>query len=507
MANRGQRVIVGFIMRNLYTIINIVIAFYMMPFMLHHLGDRMYGLWILMGSFVGYFGFLDLGFSSAVSRYVARAIGKNDKDEINEIVNTAFVVFVCLSIILVIVVSTLVVSAEHIFKDFEEIKVLQILLICVGVNLTFSFPVRAFTGVINGNLQYKVSETIILSELLLRYGLIYIFFKLGFGIISLGVIVCAVALITHVAWIISAFKVDSNLKLNLKLFNKARLKELTSFSIYSFISRMGDLLINKTDAFVIAAFLGLTFNAHYAIPIVLMSYISNFISKIVGLIGPVISQDDGRNDIESIKQKMFLTIKIVVIFVVFFTSLAVFYGEHFIVRWVGSEYRDAYPVLVVHAITVLASNIMMPANTVLFNTSRHKYLAIIKSIEAGFNLILSLILVTRLGMVGVALGTLIPVLVMRLIFQPVYLCKEFSISFKKYYVDTLLKNMVIAAAPIVITYFILKDFAKAQYLTLIFIGAIHGIIYAVFIWFKGFSNTERGYFMKYLKFQKTVSSG
>src|SRR5262245_19765963 len=47
--------------------INLVLS----PFIIHGLGDRAYGAWVLLGSLVGYLALLDLGTRSAVTRYVA----------------------------------------------------------------------------------------------------------------------------------------------------------------------------------------------------------------------------------------------------------------------------------------------------------------------------------------------------------------------------------------------------------------------------------------------------
>ena len=50
-----------------------LVSIVMMPFIVRMLGDRMYGLWILVATFVGYYGLADLGLSSAVNRFMARA--------------------------------------------------------------------------------------------------------------------------------------------------------------------------------------------------------------------------------------------------------------------------------------------------------------------------------------------------------------------------------------------------------------------------------------------------
>ena len=56
----------------------IIIALFLMPFVVYSLGDRIYGFWTLASAFIGYYGLLDLGLSSAIGRFIAGAIGAGD---------------------------------------------------------------------------------------------------------------------------------------------------------------------------------------------------------------------------------------------------------------------------------------------------------------------------------------------------------------------------------------------------------------------------------------------
>ena len=60
-----------------------------MPFIVHHLGDRVYGFWSLATAFVGYYNLLDLGLSSAISQYMCIAIGQKNHNECRVVFNTA----------------------------------------------------------------------------------------------------------------------------------------------------------------------------------------------------------------------------------------------------------------------------------------------------------------------------------------------------------------------------------------------------------------------------------
>ncbi len=497
-SSRGKKIILGFVLRNAYTVLNIVLAFFMMPFILRHLGDRMYGLWVLLGAFVGYMGFLDLGLSQAVSRFTSRAIGKNDPQELNEIVNTSFVIFVVLSALAAGVTALAMTFARYFVPDASDLFIVRILLLCIGSNLCVSFPVRAFGGVVGGNLQYRVSEGITISELVLRYGLIWIFFKLGFGIIALGVIVNVVAIATHIALIYFAFRVEPRLQFNLAYFKREQIRALFSLSAFAFVSRLAGLLIERTDAFVVTAFLGLASTAHYSIATVLMGYLGNFLYRTIELTGPVISQDDGRGDRAGITQKFFILTRLMLFAALFFTALACFYGQHFIARWVGGEYLDAYPVLIILAGVTLVSSVLLPASVVLFNTSHHKFLALISVIEAVANLLLSIILVRHIGMIGVALGTLIPIAFIRGVVQPIYISKCLDIR-PIVLIQLMTQSMGIAFLALLPVYLFNIMWIDPSYLLLASAGVVHAVLYFPAVWLLGFTPDDRRYLLGFLQ--------
>ena len=68
---------------------NTLTSFLLMPFLVHHLGDRNYGFWSLAGAILGYYGILDFGIVSAVQFYVAKALGEKDVDYANRTISTS----------------------------------------------------------------------------------------------------------------------------------------------------------------------------------------------------------------------------------------------------------------------------------------------------------------------------------------------------------------------------------------------------------------------------------
>src|ERR1700745_782081 len=69
--------------------LNILVGIFLSPYILHHLGDEAFGLWILIFSVTGYYGLFDLGIRSSIVRYVAKYAATGEHGQLNRLVNTA----------------------------------------------------------------------------------------------------------------------------------------------------------------------------------------------------------------------------------------------------------------------------------------------------------------------------------------------------------------------------------------------------------------------------------
>src|SRR5882762_5714592 len=95
--NRG-RLRIPVVARNVLTnwinyFLSGVISFFLSPFIVRHLGDTAYGVWVLLVSLTGYLGFLDLGIRGAVTRYVAKFHTEGNDKQASQTVSSAFGLF------------------------------------------------------------------------------------------------------------------------------------------------------------------------------------------------------------------------------------------------------------------------------------------------------------------------------------------------------------------------------------------------------------------------------
>ena len=73
--------------------ISAVVSFVMLPFLLHKLGDSIYGLWILIGSFTGYLGLLDMGIGMSLVKYISEFTAKKDHKSLGRFIASSFFLY------------------------------------------------------------------------------------------------------------------------------------------------------------------------------------------------------------------------------------------------------------------------------------------------------------------------------------------------------------------------------------------------------------------------------
>jgi len=411
---------------------NAAVGLILTPMIVHSLGDRMYGIWALVASFIGYYGLLDLGLTSAATRYVARAIGAADTEECNRIFNTALFAYIGMAVVAVLVSCGIALGSYAIAKGPGDAALFAQLILILGCYTAVGIPVRAFVGTLAAGCHFEINASLDLLALALRAALTVAVIKMHYGVIALA---AAVALSSLPSFLLTTAFVRvrmSFLLVSPRLVSRQTVKMLLSYGAYTFVAQIADILRFGVDSVIVSAFVGLAAVTHYNIGGVLAQYFISTMMAILGIFQSVFSQREGAGDIEGLKSAFFFATKIATWASAFIAFGLIVWGKTFIVRWMGAAYTDAYPVLVALTIGCFFAQAQMPAVTLLYSTNNHRYFAFATVCEAIANVILSLWLVHSYGMLGVALGTCIPMVVVKLFIQPWYVCYVCDVSLRKY---------------------------------------------------------------------------
>jgi O-antigen/teichoic acid export membrane protein len=130
-----------------------------------------------------------------------------------------------------------------------------------------------------------------------------------------------------------------------------------------------------------------------------------------------------------------------------------------------------------------------PSFDLLFGMARQRFVAVINVGEGISNLILSLILVKHFGLVGVALGTFIPMAVVKLVVQPIYVAKLLSMSYTKY-ILSVAKPALAACGALALPALVSMKYAAPSYFVLFVVAIVSLFFYSIFVWIFQFTSSE-----------------
>jgi O-antigen/teichoic acid export membrane protein len=490
MEKKSKKLLVGSAMRSANLLAQVLVGFCLMPYLIYSLGDRMYGLWSLVAAFLGYYGLVDFGLTSATIRFMSGAIGEGDEKKCNEVFNTAVILFTALGAIVVVITLIIALLGRLFFTVPSEILLFRQVVLILGASVGLSFPVRAFRGVLASQLRFDITSYVAIFELLIRTALIIVVLQLGYGLLGMALVSFFVAIPSSFLLIYYAKKNLPFLRFGIDHFKRSRMRSLFSYSIITFIVQISEQVRYNIDPLVIASFINLSAVTHYKIAGELFRYYVMLIVSFVGVFQPVFSRLDAAKKHDSIVNTFFYATKLSIYLSVFVAFGFVFWGKSFIVLWVGMEYLDAYPCLVLLVLAGVCMLSQMPSVNLLYGISKHHFYAIANSIEAIINLALSIILAPRYGILGIAFGTFLPLFVIRLFVQPICVCRICSIPLRSYIIHCI-KAVFVCSAGLVVPVILSFFFVSPSYISLITVGAISLSCYSFIVIWLGFDIQEK----------------
>src|SRR5208282_4640370 len=219
-------------------------------------------------------------------------------------------------------------------------------------------------------------------------------------------------------------------------------------------------------------------------------YYIDIIVCVIGIIQPVLSRLHGAQDRRSLEKVFFFATRASLCISVFIGFSLICWGKPFIARWMGVKYQDAYWPLVVLSLAVLLDVGQNPSIALLYATFKHRFYTYLNCAEGLINLGFSLALARPLGVLGVALGTLIGAFLVRVVAQPFWVCKASGLhygDYMRFLGGTLLRCGGLMGAVIAITAWGLRP----CYSWLVSSAICATIIYAAGSWLVVFNRPER----------------
>ena len=413
--------------------VNILVGIFLSPYILHRLGDEAFGLWVLIFSITGYYGLFDLGIRSSIVRYVAKYSATNNYEELNRLINTAMASYGTVGILALLVTFGGAFYVAPIFKiSTNFLSTARSLFLMVGTAVSLGFPLGVFGGILEGLQRFYLLNFTSISSTLLRALLIVLALRHGHGLLTVAIITVSLPLL---AALVNATVVLHlvPLRFSPRYVERSSLQRIANYSGATFMIILAGRLRFKTDAVVIGTFVSSAAITYFAIGSRLVDYAGEVISSLAQIFVPMSSQSDATGDMDRLR-KIFVAGNRACALIIFpIAAILAILGKSVIEAWVGRRYvATSYPVLLVLLIPSTFMLAQAASARTLFGMAKHKTLAVVTLMEGVANLILSIILVRRFGILGDAVGTAIPLTCTTLWFLPRHLCRVLGLRVRTY---------------------------------------------------------------------------
>lgn len=421
-------------------IANAAVGFFMTPYILHHLGDEAFGLWVLVVTLTGYYGFFDVGIRSSVLRYVSRYNALGDREDINRVVATAFYFYLIGTVLTLLLTFLLVPVLPSFFSVHgETARAFQSLFILAGVLQALTFPLTVFAGVLEAAARYDQVYLVQIATLGVRVILVVAVFRAGGGLFGVGAAVLVSNLLAYLIQMPLAVRALGWLSLRPRWLSKSIFRDMLRYGTISFGVGSGEKLRGYIYPLVIAKFLSPVAVTVFSLPLKLLSFPTAGLSTMTEIVNPISSQLEAKQDFAKLRMVLQLSVQSAFLILAPMVAFLFIFGRELLSLWVGGQYVSAYPLLILLTLGLGSAATQCCAQSMLFGIERHKGIMWFRLGEGLVIAVLGVAAVRIWGLLGFAWVIAITLLSTSFFLFPRHVCRLLGLSLRAYLVEGALK--------------------------------------------------------------------
>lgn len=462
--------------------VNMLTGFIIAPFLVRHLGDTVYGLWILIASLVFYFGLLDLGVRGAVGRDIAFYQAKGDRDGVNATLNTALSLL-CGAGLVAFLGTLLLISVFFYMFDVPPAHVdeVRMALVLVGLNLALWLPLSMFDSMLWAYQRFDLINMVDMISCTLRALLSYWVVVSGEGLVGLALISLLTLAGSQAIKGIIIFRLDRELVLALRYIGKQPLKRLMGIGFWNSILMLAWTVNGQVGPMIVGAKLTVGLVTPFSIASRLLTYGRETLVASTGVLTPVAISFHARDEKEQQHKMFIIGGAYCTALAIFFVAIFLLLGETIISLWMGPSLAWASSLLVVLAIGEALPMSQWVTYSVILGKYRHRALATIFFIETSMAVALSLLMVKPYGLMGVCVAFALSATLLRGVYQMIYGCRLIGVSIARYLAVSILPVLGISIPPALVLWEMTRWMQPQGWVTLIGCLAVYAVLHGLFL--------------------------
>lgn len=335
--NNTNRVITNSIFLYLRIIITTLISLSTVPIVMHALGNRDYGLYMLIGGTITLLSFLKSSMTVSTQRFLSVAVGKNSLTQINKIYNNSIIIHYIFGICVALVLEA---AYPFLFNGFLKIDLdrldsAKLIYHFLVISVFFDITSVPYIGVINAKENMLIFSLAGILEGLLK--LLLAISLTSFFIDKLIVYGAGLLIITFIIrcfyfiYVKIAYK-ELNMDLH-KYMDKSTLLQIIGFTGWNTMGALALVGRNEGIAVILNRFFDLIENAAYGVANQIngvMGYVSQTFQKSTN---PQLMKSYGMNDLKRLVRLSYISSKFSTLLFAFFSIPLIIEMEYILKIW------------------------------------------------------------------------------------------------------------------------------------------------------------------------------
>jgi len=437
-----------------------VVGLFITPFILNHVGQAEYGIYMAIGALVGTISLLDFGLNNTIVRFVAKYRAENDRKGEENFLATTMLIYAVISLTVLIlgVVFYWYIDSYFTKMNMEELHIAKIIFILLIANIAVGLPGGSFTGICYGYEIFVFPKTVNIIRYILRTLTVVGVLTLGGKAIALVVID---TVYNAIFLCIEMYYVLFKLKVRFKLheFSFKYIRQIFAYSTWIFIFAIVGMLQWNAGHWILGRIAKPEVLAIYGIGIVLGTYYGSFSTAISSVFLPrATKMTVGNASGEELTSMMIKIGRISFIILMYILGAFAFFGNQFVYLWVGAEFgvEGSYETWLIALLIMLAYTLPLIqgfGNSILEAKNKLSFKAILYLSFLILGAILGAFLAKSYGALGMISGTIIGWMFVQNVMN-VYYHKVIGLNIIRFFKELFHKTGYTILLVIVIGYFI-----------------------------------------------------
>jgi O-antigen/teichoic acid export membrane protein len=416
-------------------LINAAVTLVLTPFVLRQLGPGRYGVWILTSSIIGYYGLLDVGFRAGVTQYLTRYLAVDDYLRASECMSSAVAVLAGLGSAIVGLSFAGGYLAPHLFHlpGGMANEAFWCILI-IGCSSGVQFALNPFSSIFTARQRFDLANLIGVSTRLLTAAGIVLSLKMGRGLVGVSAAAATATVIDYVVRWRVAQRLVPQLKVSIRHASVERIREIGAFGGWNSLISINGFVYQHGPNIMIGWLMPIAAVGQYALATGLSRQINSILSPVPQAFYPTATELHAQGNRSGLERLYHDGSRLMLLITISVVLLATVWAPDFYRLWIGEKYLTGAPfhsvallfqILMISMVTDYSSNV---ASLMLTGAGRVQTVAAALVCGSVLNVTLSVILIPRYGLAGIAVATVIASAIIDLIAMPLLLQRIMGLS-------------------------------------------------------------------------------